>query len=177
MISLWYACCCKTCRVVQRRGAGVVDRDGLENRCTLTGTVGSNPTPSASRSRREILSTHPAAQKRVVSKGLPARLVTVTPRGSALQFSLWPVSPEAGDCAEKVTSLGFVRNQWVGDGPGGDEFDWAIGWRKQPESSFVGRSPVIISPRYRPAVRVRGEQVWCLRSCAARGRHPAGRRS
>ena len=48
MISLWYACCCKTCRVVQRRGAGVVDRDGLENRCTLTGTVGSNPTPSAS---------------------------------------------------------------------------------------------------------------------------------
>jgi hypothetical protein len=30
-----------------RRGAGAVDRDGLENRCTLTGTVGSNPTLSA----------------------------------------------------------------------------------------------------------------------------------
>jgi hypothetical protein len=31
-----------------RRGARVVDRDGLENRCTFTGTVGSNPTLSAS---------------------------------------------------------------------------------------------------------------------------------
>ena len=29
------------------RGAGVVERGGLENRCTLVGTVGSNPTPSA----------------------------------------------------------------------------------------------------------------------------------
>ncbi len=27
-----------------RRGAGVVERGGLENRCTLAGTVGSNPT-------------------------------------------------------------------------------------------------------------------------------------
>ncbi len=32
----------------KRRGAGVVDRGGLENRCTFAGTVGSNPTPSAS---------------------------------------------------------------------------------------------------------------------------------
>ena len=31
----------------RRRGAGVVDRDGLENRYTFTGIVGSNPTPSA----------------------------------------------------------------------------------------------------------------------------------
>ena len=31
-----------------RRGAGVVDRGGLENRCTLTGTQGSNPCLSAS---------------------------------------------------------------------------------------------------------------------------------
>src|SRR5690606_15748871 len=30
-----------------RRGAGVVDRGGLENRCALAGTVGSNPTLSA----------------------------------------------------------------------------------------------------------------------------------
>lgn len=30
-----------------RRGARVVEWDGLENRCTLRGTVGSNPTPSA----------------------------------------------------------------------------------------------------------------------------------
>ncbi len=30
-----------------RRGARAVEWDGLENRCTLTGTVGSNPTPSA----------------------------------------------------------------------------------------------------------------------------------
>ena len=30
-----------------RRGARVVESDGLENRCTLTGTVGSNPTLSA----------------------------------------------------------------------------------------------------------------------------------
>ena len=30
-----------------RRGARVVDRGGLENRCTREGTVGSNPTPSA----------------------------------------------------------------------------------------------------------------------------------
>ncbi len=31
-----------------RRGAGVVERGGLENRCTRKGTVGSNPTLSAS---------------------------------------------------------------------------------------------------------------------------------
>ena len=31
----------------QRRGARVVDWDGLENRCAFTGTVGSNPTLSA----------------------------------------------------------------------------------------------------------------------------------
>ena len=30
-----------------RRGAGVVERGGLENRCTRKGTVGSNPTLSA----------------------------------------------------------------------------------------------------------------------------------
>ena len=30
-----------------RRGAGVVERGGLENRCALTRTVGSNPTLSA----------------------------------------------------------------------------------------------------------------------------------
>ena len=34
-------------RRVPRRGAGVVDRDGLENRCTFTGTVSSNLTLSA----------------------------------------------------------------------------------------------------------------------------------
>ena len=34
-------------RPAARRGAGVVDRDGLENRCTLTGTEGSNPSLSA----------------------------------------------------------------------------------------------------------------------------------
>ena len=32
-----------------RRGAGVVERGGLENRCTFTGTVGSNPTLSANK--------------------------------------------------------------------------------------------------------------------------------
>ena len=33
-----------------RRGARVVDRDGLENRCACKRTVGSNPTLSASKS-------------------------------------------------------------------------------------------------------------------------------
>ncbi len=33
-----------------RRGAGVVERDGLENRCTGNRTVGSNPTLSANKS-------------------------------------------------------------------------------------------------------------------------------
>ena len=32
---------------LRRRGAGVVERGGLENRCTLAGTEGSNPSPSA----------------------------------------------------------------------------------------------------------------------------------
>lgn len=31
----------------KRRDAGVVDRGGLENRCTFTGTQGSNPCLSA----------------------------------------------------------------------------------------------------------------------------------
>ncbi len=35
-----------------RKGAGVVDRDGLENRCTLTGTEGSNPSLSAKYHRK-----------------------------------------------------------------------------------------------------------------------------
>ena len=34
-------------RLRPRRGAGVVERGGLENRCAFAGTVGSNPTPSA----------------------------------------------------------------------------------------------------------------------------------
>ncbi len=38
-----YLCIVKS----QRKDAGVVDRDGLENRCTLTGTQGSNPCLSA----------------------------------------------------------------------------------------------------------------------------------
>ncbi len=33
----------------------MVDRDGLENRCTFTGTVGSNPTLSAITSRDNSL--------------------------------------------------------------------------------------------------------------------------
>ena len=33
--------------LVLRRGARVVDRGGLENRCAFAGTVGSNPTLSA----------------------------------------------------------------------------------------------------------------------------------
>ena len=36
-------------RARPRRGAGVVERGGLENRCTRERTVGSNPTPSAIR--------------------------------------------------------------------------------------------------------------------------------
>ena len=35
------------CGANPRKDAGVVDRDGLENRCTLTGTQGSNPCLSA----------------------------------------------------------------------------------------------------------------------------------
>ena len=34
-------------QIDMRKDAGVVDRDGLENRCTLTGTQGSNPCLSA----------------------------------------------------------------------------------------------------------------------------------
>src|SRR5581483_8811616 len=38
----------RTTPLPTRRGAGVVERDGLENRCTGNRTVGSNPTLSAS---------------------------------------------------------------------------------------------------------------------------------
>lgn len=34
-------------RIRPRRGAGVVERGGLENRCPFTGTQGSNPCLSA----------------------------------------------------------------------------------------------------------------------------------
>ena len=37
------------------KDAGVVDRDGLENRCTLTGTQGSNPCLSAKSSLSRLL--------------------------------------------------------------------------------------------------------------------------
>ncbi len=36
------------------KGVWVVERDGLENRCTLAGTVGSNPTPTVYVKRAEI---------------------------------------------------------------------------------------------------------------------------
>jgi hypothetical protein len=36
-------------RLKARRGAGAVERGGLENRCAFTGTLGSNPSPAASR--------------------------------------------------------------------------------------------------------------------------------
>ena len=45
----------------------MVDCGGLENRCTLTGTVGSNPTASAdssSRNVRQFLNGHLAARVR-----------------------------------------------------------------------------------------------------------------
>src|SRR5690625_5267412 len=38
-----------------RRGAGAVERGGLENRCTRKGTVGSNPTLSATCPRESVL--------------------------------------------------------------------------------------------------------------------------
>lgn len=38
-----------------RKDAGVVDRDGLENRCTLTGTQGSNPCLSAKKQPLRLL--------------------------------------------------------------------------------------------------------------------------
>jgi hypothetical protein len=38
------------------RGAGVVEQAGLENRCTLMGTVGSNPTLSAKNKRVSAIS-------------------------------------------------------------------------------------------------------------------------
>ena len=41
-------------RAFSRRGAGVVDRGGLENRCTFTRTVGSNPTLSATSLRPKL---------------------------------------------------------------------------------------------------------------------------
>ncbi len=37
----------KTSVKAHRKDAGVVERDGLENRCTLTGIQGSNPCLSA----------------------------------------------------------------------------------------------------------------------------------
>jgi hypothetical protein len=48
----YFAFCChgantKRLILLSRRGAGVVERDGLENRCTGNRTVGSNPTLSA----------------------------------------------------------------------------------------------------------------------------------
>ena len=45
-------------RFETRRGVRVADGDGLENRCSRKGTVGSNPTPSAN-SKYEIVSLLP----------------------------------------------------------------------------------------------------------------------
>ena len=42
-----------------RKDAGVVDRDGLENRCTLTGTQGSNPCLSAKKQPLQAAFLHP----------------------------------------------------------------------------------------------------------------------
>ena len=45
------------------RGAGVVDRDGLENRCACKRTVGSNPTLSASFAEDNYFSARAAGLK------------------------------------------------------------------------------------------------------------------
>ena len=44
-----------TTSFAQRRSGRVVEGGGLENRCTLTGTVGSNPTSSANALFQEAL--------------------------------------------------------------------------------------------------------------------------
>ena len=44
-----------------RKGAGVVDRGGLENRCTLAGTQGSNPCLSANIQVKSAVSQRLAA--------------------------------------------------------------------------------------------------------------------
>ena len=58
-----------------RRGAGAVDRDGLENRCTFTRTVGSNPTLSANYPDKPVLRLCLPAEKCVVSEGFGVRPV------------------------------------------------------------------------------------------------------
>ena len=52
-----------------RRGAGVVDRGGLENRCARERTVGSNPTPSATSPRESVLPIWPQPDFSVVFEG------------------------------------------------------------------------------------------------------------
>ena len=49
-----------------RKDAGVVDRDGLENRCTLTGTQGSNPCLSANSKNKSVV-THTVTADLVLS--------------------------------------------------------------------------------------------------------------
>ena len=46
-----------------RRGAGVVERGGLENRCTSNSTVGSNPTLSATIMRYDFIEAHFSTSK------------------------------------------------------------------------------------------------------------------
>ena len=55
------ACAAGPGRTALRRGARVVDRGGLENRCAFAGTVGSNPTLSASMCVQSTDKAAPAA--------------------------------------------------------------------------------------------------------------------
>ena len=89
----------------RRRGAGVADRGGLENRCTFAGYRGFESHPLRQPLTAERSPLRPGSQKNTLfQRGLATRLGT-TPVDRGAKSSLFsPLSPEPGNYANLIPS-------------------------------------------------------------------------
>ena len=106
-----------------RRGAGVVEQDGLENRCTCKGTVGSNPTLSASLvtlggvpdAARRTFTSH-AAQPALAPALRPCASLTKLITAAIFFDLLWPLwrRSNARGLDRAAGADAVVRPGWTG---------------------------------------------------------------
>src|SRR5262249_18619820 len=96
-------------RVFMWRGARVAESGGLENRCTLTGTVGSNPTLSASEERQENKGTRRGGDMKIFSPSpCPPVLLSDFRRDRLIGMApRWKRGGSKGLCGFESRSLRF----------------------------------------------------------------------
>src|SRR5690554_2952833 len=91
--------------LASRRGAGAVERGGLENRCTGNRTVGSNPTLSAICPRESVLPIRLRPDFLVVLEGYAGGALHLARRVAAKIGLSGPIFSEPVDCAGLVNCV------------------------------------------------------------------------